>query len=200
MKARSDDPEVIESFADLLLQYGHGRTDAGRALALLEPAVKRFPYHIGLRFSLAHAHRVLGNHGAAEATCGEIVRRHPASTRGRCELAWIHERQGKLDQARAELEAASRMAPFDPDLRIMQARFLMRHDRHEEALGRIGEGLERMPEAVAFREMAIDVQFECGDEEGAVRTARAGIEVHPEGAYPWFLLADALNRARRFAA
>jgi len=36
------------------------------ALELLQPAVERFPYHIGLRFSLAGAQRKLGKFKEAE--------------------------------------------------------------------------------------------------------------------------------------
>ena len=59
-KLRPDDPELIEAEADLLLEHGQGRTDAERALQLLTPAVEHFPYHAGLRFSLADAYRRLG--------------------------------------------------------------------------------------------------------------------------------------------
>src|SRR5215472_10383995 len=47
-KMRPDDPEITEAYADLLLEQGHGRSDAQRALNLLQPAVERFPYHAGL--------------------------------------------------------------------------------------------------------------------------------------------------------
>ena len=40
----------MEAYVDILLQHGHGRTDAQRALELLEPAVERFPYHLGCVF------------------------------------------------------------------------------------------------------------------------------------------------------
>ena len=61
--------------ADLLLQYGHGRSDTERATALLEPAVDRFPHYLGLRFSLAQARKHLGRDApggmreACDASC-----------------------------------------------------------------------------------------------------------------------------------
>jgi predicted Zn-dependent protease len=65
-RMRPDDPEVTEAYADLLLEQGHGRTDAQRALDLLQPAVDGYPYHLGLRFSLADAQKKLGQFKEAE--------------------------------------------------------------------------------------------------------------------------------------
>jgi tetratricopeptide (TPR) repeat protein len=47
---RPDDPNVLEAAVDLLLDRGHGHSDALRALDLLGGAVDRFPYHSGLAF------------------------------------------------------------------------------------------------------------------------------------------------------
>jgi len=77
---RPNDPEVVKAAADLLLKYGHGRSDDERAIAMLEPAVQRFPYHPDLRFSLARARLNLGQDAEAEDTLREIIRRHPDNT------------------------------------------------------------------------------------------------------------------------
>ena len=42
---RPDDPEVALAYAGLLLEYGHGKSDATRSKSILQPAVTRFPYH-----------------------------------------------------------------------------------------------------------------------------------------------------------
>src|SRR5262249_34990359 len=64
--ARPNDPDVTEAVVDLLLEHGHGRSDAERALNILKPAVQSFPYHLGLRYSLADALRNLGRFEEAE--------------------------------------------------------------------------------------------------------------------------------------
>ena len=71
-KLKPEDPAVIEAHADLLLNHGHGRTDFERALEMLEPAVKRFPYDSNLRFSQADALRKLGRFAEAEEVFHEI--------------------------------------------------------------------------------------------------------------------------------
>lgn len=198
--ARPDDPDVIQAEANLLLEFGHGRTDAERALALLETAVQRFPHHTGLRFGLAHASRSMGRSGDAESALEEIVRRHPDNSSAMNQLAWIHERRGEGEEARLLLDSAASVALLDPEIRYSRARFLIRHERFSEASSLIREGLDRLPESVQWREMSIDLLLDCGDEEGAVETARQGVQIHPRGAYMWYLLANTLNRARRFAA
>ena len=63
----------------------------------------------------------------------------------------------------------------------------------------IRELLERAPRDVNWRDRAIRLLLDCGDEEGAVAAARAGVSVYPRGAYLWFLLGTTINRLRRFA-
>ena len=69
-----DDPEVIEANVDLLLEHGHGRTDAQRALELLEPAVEVSRITLDFRFSLADAQRKLGKFKEAEEVLEEVTR------------------------------------------------------------------------------------------------------------------------------
>jgi hypothetical protein len=49
LELRPDDPNILEAKADLLLEHGHGRSDASRALDLLRKAVERYPYHERIR-------------------------------------------------------------------------------------------------------------------------------------------------------
>ncbi|MEW6367161.1 MAG: hypothetical protein AB1714_21230 [Acidobacteriota bacterium] len=53
---------------------------------------------------------------------------------------------------------------------------------------------------VRWRELAIRLLYEAGEQEGAVRAARDGVAVHLSGSYLWFLLADILNRCPQLAA
>jgi predicted Zn-dependent protease len=196
---RPDDPEITEASVDLLLEHGHGRTDAQRALELLQPAVERFPFHLGLRFSLADAQRRLGRFQEAEEVLAEIIRRHPDNTSAQIQLARVHERHGRVDEALRTLAAAARVDPQNVDIRDVQAQILIGTGRIKEARAVVSDTLAQFPEHVHWRERAIKLFADCGDNEAAVQAARDGTRVHPRGAYLWFLLARTLNEMRRFA-
>jgi tetratricopeptide (TPR) repeat protein len=198
-KIRPDDPEVTEAYADLLLEHGHGRTDAQRALDLLQPAVDRFPYHAGLRFSLADAQRKLGKFNEAEQILAEIIRRHPENSSARIQLARVDERHGRMDEALKTLAIAATRDPQNVSLPEEQARILIRAGRHREARVVVDEAIAKFPRSVPWRERAIQLYADCGDNESAVRVAREGIVAYPRGAYLWFLLGRTLNEMGHFA-
>ncbi|HEX8880455.1 MAG TPA: tetratricopeptide repeat protein, partial [Candidatus Acidoferrum sp.] len=196
---RPDDPEVLEARADLLLEYGHGRTDAQRALEILEPAVERHPYHIGLRSSFANALHKLGKFEEAEQVLAELVRRHPDDSPAHIQLARVHEQGGRLDKALQVLESAGHRDPQNADLWDMRAQMLIRARRFKEADAIIRDGLSRFPRNVRWRERAIELLVDCGQPEAAIEAAREGVRVYPRGAYLWFLLGTTLGDQRRFA-
>jgi len=198
--SRPDDPEVVEAYADILLEHGHGRTDAQRALDLLQPAVQRFPYHLGLRFSLANALRKLGEFAQAEDVFSEIIRRHPESIPARIQLARVHERHGRVDDALGVLATAECGDPQNVELFDVQAHILISAGRTKEARACVDNAIARFPKSVPLRERAIRLYSECGDNEAAVRTAREGTHVYPRGAYLWLLLGKTLNQMPHFAA
>lgn len=197
---RPDDPEVTEASADLLLEHGHGRTDAQRALEMLQPAVERFPYHLGLRFSLASALRKLGKFKEAEEILAEIILRHPDNSAAHIQLARVQERHGRIDEALRILESAVGRDPQNVDLPDVRVQILIGAGRRDEARTAINEALSQFPEHVHWRERAIALLAESGDAEASVHVAREGTRLHPRGAYLWFLLARTLNDFRRFAA
>jgi tetratricopeptide (TPR) repeat protein len=199
-KLRPDDPEVLEASVDLLLDYGQGRTDAERALEMLQPACEHFPYHVGLRFSLADALRKLGRFAEAEGVLSEILRRHPDNSSAKIQLAWVHQRHGRLDEGLRVLEAAADQDPQNTQISDAHVQMLIVAGRLEQARIAIDEYLKRFPESVYWRERAIRLLVDCGDAEGAVRAAREGTDVYPRGAYLWLQLGRTLNELRRFAA
>lgn len=196
---RPDDPEIVESFANLLLEHGQGRSDAERAYELLRPAVDHFPFHLGLRLSLVQACRKLSKVAEAEDGLREIVRRHPDNSNARIQLAWVHELHGQGDRAQSLLEEARVSDPQNTQISDTLVQILIRHSRFDQAKSLILTTLESAPRDVAWRDRAIKLLLECGDEEGAVTAARAGVDIYPRGAYLWFLLGVTLNRLRRFA-
>jgi tetratricopeptide (TPR) repeat protein len=196
---RRDDPEIAESFADLLLNYGQGRTDAERAYSLLRPAVDRFPYHAGLRFSLVHACRKLNKLEEAEDGLREIIGRHPDNSGARIQLAWVHEMRGQRNEALKLLEEAAANDPQNRQISDALVQILIRHGSFDRARSVISENLERAPRDIYWRDRAIRLLLDCGDQEGAVAAARAGVSVFPRGAYLWSLVGTTLNSLRRFA-
>lgn len=196
---RADDPEVLEARADLLLEHGHGRTDAQRALEILEPAVERHPYHIGLRSSFANALHKLGKFEEAEQVLADLVRRHPDDSPAHIQLARVHEQGGRLDKALQVLESASHRDPQNADLWDMRAQMLIRARRFKEADATVRDGLSRFPRHVHWRERAIGLLLDCGQPEAAIEAAREGVRVYPRGAYLWFLLGTTLGDLRHFA-
>jgi tetratricopeptide (TPR) repeat protein len=198
-QARPEDPDVIEAAADLLLLHGHGRSDAARAMVMLKPAVERFPYHLGLRFSLIDAFRKLNQFADAEQALCEIIQRHPDNSSARIQLAWVHESRGQLDEACRHLKSASARDPQNSQIWDALAQILLRNHRSREARDLVQRTLDRLPEDVQWRNRAIRLLFECVDEEGAVAAAREGVRIHPQGAYLWLLLGTTLDQVKRCA-
>ena len=195
--SRPDDPDVLEAVADLLLDYGHGRSDVERAVTLLEPAVGRFPYHLGLSLSLAQAYRNVARRPDAEQVCREALRRHPSHAGASVQLAWILQNDGRPEDALQVLQSAKSRCPRSPELWAAEARIMLAERRRNNACALIEEGLKFTPENVAWRAIAIDLYIQCGQHEGAIDAARRGLELYPKGAYLWFLLGKTLMQAQR---
>lgn len=199
MDAHPGDPDVIEAAADLLIDRGHGRSDASRAIALLKPAVERYPYHSGLRFSLANAYRRAGQDSEAESVLSEIVRRHPDNSSAMIQLAWIRHRRGDPEGAYRTLDTAKAASPRNPDVLDARVQILIENQRFDDTCQAIEQGLQHMPENVHWRSRAIPLFSRCGADAKAIQAARAGVEIYPGGAYLWLLLGRTLNEMRQFA-
>jgi tetratricopeptide (TPR) repeat protein len=199
-KLRPDDPNVVEAMADLLLDHGHGRSDALRALELLRPAVERYPYHLGLRFSLARAWRETGDDSASGQAFEELVRRRPDDLSALIQLAWIRERQGKTGEALTILGRAAEQEPQNPDPLDSRAQILIENQRFDQAFAVLEDALRRLPGSVRIYERTISLFAQIGEDEKSVAAARQGVEAYPRGAYLWLLLGKALRSHPQFAA
>ncbi|HSQ79124.1 MAG TPA: tetratricopeptide repeat protein, partial [Candidatus Bathyarchaeia archaeon] len=198
-EARPDDPDIVEAAAVLLIDDGHGRSDAARAIGLLEPAVRRYPYHPGLRFSLARAYRGAGRDADAEAVMAEFARRHPDRSSAKIHLAWIRNRQGDADGACRILDEARTAEPRNPELLDSRAQILIDNGRLAEAVRDIESGIGRMPLDVSWRVRAVTLLVQCGAADRAVAAARGGVEARPRNASLWLLLGRTLNELRQYA-
>jgi tetratricopeptide (TPR) repeat protein len=199
-KHRPDDPNVAEVMADLLLDFGHGRSDAKRALQLLLPAVERYPYDSGLRFSLARAWRATGDDAAAGRVFEELVLRRPDNLSALIQLAWIREREGHTDEALKILARAAEQEPQNPDPLDARAQVLIENQRFDESLAVLEDALRRLPGSVRIYERTIALFAQIGEIEKAVEAARQGIQAYPRGAYLWLLLGKTLREHPQFAA
>ena len=195
---RPDDPDLLEAAVDLLIVHGHGATDARRALELLRPAVERYPYHAGLRFSLANAHRRAGDAAESEKVLHDIARRHPNNWAARMSIAWIRQAAGDQAAAQQSLDLAQAAEPRNPHLWAARAHLLITQNRKKDAQACIEEGLALMPEDLDWRGQAVSLLVECRAHDAAVTAARVGVDTCPHAARAWLLLGQTLGRMRRY--
>ena len=167
---------------------GQGRSDASRALQVLEPTVAHFPYHLGLRFSLVNASRKLGLTDKAEGELQEIIRRFPGEESAYLQLAKLLDYVGRGDEITPLMNAAFTRNPDSSEMWATRVRVLARNNKFAEARAVIGQGIQLLPDVVNWRAKAINLLMECGDPRGAVQVAREGVTIYPRGAYLWFLL------------
>lgn len=197
---RPDDPDLLEAAVDLLIEHGRGVSDAQRALALLVPAVERYPYHADLRFSLANAYRRAGDGAESEKVLHEIVRRHPDSWLTRIHLAWAMQAAGDQAGAIQSLDLAQTSEPHNPQIWAARAQLLLAQQRPKDARECLEEGLTRMPDDVGWRRQAVSLLMECRAHDEAVAAARKGVVICPHAAQAWLLLGQTLGSMRRYAA
>ncbi len=196
---RPDDPDVIQASADLLVQMGQGRSDALRALELLEPTMAHFPYHLGLRFSLVAAYRKLGLVHRAESELREIIRRFPGEVPAYLQLAQLLDQRGNRDEINSLMNSAFSRNPDSTEMWSTRVHILARNKQFAEARSIIANAVQLLADAVDWRVKAVNLLVECGDPQGAVQVARDGVAIYPRGAYLWFVLGNVLNRVKELA-
>jgi len=197
--ARPDDPDILEAAADLLVDHGHGRSDAARAIGLLEPAVRRYPFHSGLRFSLANAYHRAGRDAEAEAVLAEITRRHPDNSAAGIRLAVIMSRRGDEQGALESLDRMMAAEPRIPDPLDARAEILIDRARFVEAVRDIEGGLSRLSSDARWRDRAVALLIQCGAGDKAIQAARGGVAADPGNAFLWAVLGRTLLGMRQYA-
>ncbi|MCE5279562.1 MAG: tetratricopeptide repeat protein [Planctomycetaceae bacterium] len=190
----ASDPEVIEAQVDLWLTYGRGRSDAARAVEVLEEAIRRFPNHFDLRFSLADAYRSLLQEDKEIAVLREIIRRQPVNLAARANLASVLERRGQRDEAFDILRQSVRLRPDAQDAWGYLADMQWNAQQYDQALQTCIDGLAKTPLSVELRRRAIDFALELQHHHQALDLARQATALMENGAYFWYLLGDALLR------
>lgn len=197
--AHPEDPDALNAAANLLIDYGQGRSDAARATGMLEPAVLRYPFHSGLRMALANAYRRAGRDAEAEGVLTEIALRHPDNSSAKIQLAWIRHRKGGEQSPNEILDEAMSAEPQNSSLLDARVQILIDKADYGQAIQCIEKGLLQRPRDVTWRKSALTLFVQCGAAEKAVRAARIGVEIYPFGAYLWLLLGRTLNEMRQYA-
>lgn len=196
-QARSPrDPEIAKAKANLLLDYGQGKSDAEKAVALLKKATKRFPNNADFKFILSRAYRILHDDKNWVATSRAILAQFPLSSIQRRQLAEYYILHQKPHQAAELLAEGITFDPLDGWLRFDMIALLFQKGDKQQALDEAQKSLDKIPEDIRFRHRLIDLLFDHGEEQLAVKVARIGTEVYPDGAVLWKYYGDALWRSR----
>ncbi len=190
-----DDPEIIKAKARLLLYHGQGRSDAERAVGLLEAAMARFPHHADFKFLLSRAHRILRDQEKWVAGSLAILKQFPLSSIQRRQLADYYQYQGELARAEALLREGVALTPLDGRVRYDLIDLLFKQGKKEAAADTVADSLAKIPEDVGFRGAVVELLFDNGLDEMAVSAAEGGTRRYPRGAVLWKEYGDALWRS-----
>lgn len=186
---RPRDPEVMEARADLLLLRGQGKTDAKRALPLLEEAVRTFPAHSDLRLSLALAYHLLDQPDDQERTLRALLERQPANSDVVQRLAILLHARGRHDEALGQLRAGIAVQPLDGHLWLRLADGQWKTGHPVEALATLEEACRRIPEHFRLREYAAERLLDFGRFDRAQELASDAVKRFPHLGTAWLLLA-----------
>ncbi|MFA6009501.1 MAG: tetratricopeptide repeat protein [Desulfobacteraceae bacterium] len=193
---KPDDPEIIEARVDLLLNYGQGRSDAQKAVNILEPALERFPNHYDLRLSLAIAYRTMLDEDKENLVLREIIRRNPLDSDSRNRLATNWSLSGKEDEAINLLIEGVNFDPLDESAWLNLSNSLWNMGRQKDALDNLNNGLRILPERINLRRNLSERLLEAGEEHQAILVLRQGLDIYPDGAFLWFLYGNALWKSQ----
>ncbi len=126
------------------------------ALAHLARACERFPHNYALNQAWIEWLRADGP-AAVEPAARRILEIHPADAWSRRELALALARQGRLDEAAAEIRLASELEPGSPAEAAVRAQVVELAGRLDEARGAYREAIERSVDM----DFAIDHLIAC---------------------------------------
>ncbi|HVF27473.1 MAG TPA: tetratricopeptide repeat protein [Pyrinomonadaceae bacterium] len=116
-------------------QFYLGRFEYERALTELEAAAKLNPELPRLQYSLGLAYYSTHRNKEAVAAFEAELRRRPRDFSTLYYLAFIHEAQDNLDDARRRLDAALRLEPQSPEGNVLLGKILVKQERFAEAVG-----------------------------------------------------------------
>lgn len=195
------DPYPVCAWAELLLDHGRGVSDARRIVRRLSRAIGRFPLHVNLRYSLAHAYSTLGRSDQEVSTLQGIVETAPRETRARVYLAEALEPLNRFDEAEAQLRKASELDPLDHRVWLGLCEFLVRRGKDASAIEALKHGNSLIPGVMNLWNRRCELLSAIGRADESLAVAREVASRYPDGALAQLILARALRqtvvRARR---
>ena len=165
----------------------------GEAIEVTLRAVERFPHLPALWVDLADAYR------GARNTKGEInalehaLAISPGWSIPQRSLAAVHERDGRLKEAREVYEAAIRRGPLIAANHLALAEFLAQHESKEQAIEIARQALQVDPSAETAWIRMLEWSMALKKTEDAIEFARAAAKERPGETRAWLRLAQALS-------
>jgi tetratricopeptide (TPR) repeat protein len=191
-EARSERPDLWHAHAALVRQLvALERLDEARAEA--EAAAARFPLLPGVWLDLAQVHRARADAEGEDAAISRALEINPGWGTAVRHLSDLRERQGRLEDARAVLEAAVARAPLDPLNHGCLADILWKLGRHDEALECLRRALALEPVYDWAWSSLRAWSEESGRPEAAVEVARELTRRRPGDAHSWITFARLLE-------
>jgi Flp pilus assembly protein TadD len=154
---------------------------------------------LGVRVDEALARLEAGDVAAARRIAAEVLAADPSSARARAITAQglmqdaLEESPptlGPWRRAEGELLRASRLAPNDPVVARLHARFLVADGHLSAAAARIDEGLAAEPDDPELLTLGARVRFDLGDERAAIPLLRRVEALRPDDPDPVWRLAQ----------
>ncbi|NLF30074.1 MAG: tetratricopeptide repeat protein [Planctomycetes bacterium] len=189
---RPGDPELIEAYADVLVQFGQGRTDAARAAEALNDAMRHYPQHLDLRLSLAEACGAMLQYDRRRKILREALASWPLDSRMRSALASDLAAHGKHDEAMALLKEGIRIHPQDPACWLQMARTQSDAGTIPAAINTLRQAIKLLPENVMIRGQLASYLCQVGQGPEAMKIVRDGLNLYPDSAAFQHMLADTM--------
>lgn len=192
MAKRPGDPELIEAHADVLLEFGQGRTDAALAAKELEEALKRYPQHYELRLSLSNAYGKMLQDDRRRDMLREAIKARPLDSRARMSLVIDLSGQGQRDEAKKLLQEGIDLNPQDS---TCWSRLAWEHREAGDmpsAVAVLNKAAALLPEDVGLRRQLVRYLLESHQSPQAMEVVRHGLKLYPKSPVFWTMLADAM--------
>lgn len=184
--AETDLGPAAEIYAAALAAYRSG--DLPRAVALLREAVAAAPDTPRLEAALtaaleglAASHLDHGDVTRAEPVLVEVVSREPERGQAWKGLGYVQLEQGRLSEARASLETATRLLPDDADAQLLLGNVLYQLGEAEAALGALRAGRAARAGDASYDAFIARVEREVRAEAGFSRAESDHFTVSFEG-------------------
>jgi tetratricopeptide (TPR) repeat protein len=191
-KALDARPDLWHAWSAVIRQQVEMQ-QAGPALELARKAVQRFPLLPALRYDLAVACRINRDAAGEQAALEQALQINPSWSVALRRLGELHERCGRLGEARAVLEQAVARAPLDSWNHGQLAEVLWKQGEREAALQRVQIAIQVDPGHERAWDNLRAWAREVGRPEGPVQLARHLTQVRPHEARSWLMLARMLG-------